>query len=460
MLHYGYLKARVSDREKSKRNIELLEREAAEAPNPFNSFNLGSEYFMVGDVEKARHHFEQSWESLGEEWTQAGYAAILVSRLASIRRADSDIPAARALLQQGLDVFPDHTDLVLELALCAFEDRDLGEAEKLGLRCLEMGDAPAEYVATAGSGTYLAVCFLAELERKHGDAAKAEALYRRSLSEYPGYLSPILPLVDLMLARGADPAEIEAELPSGRPLATLLAATALYEAGHNAEAETWFRAVLDRQPTNGVARVGLVESLLAQRRFEEAADEAAREGTDPLVAPMMAVAQLFARAALADESGLLGAIEWAAEAGVPNHDLALYRAWHAVHAGAQLPRAIPAAATQSLLTALEALLRVQDFEAFEKAVPLFDLLSLDGRERRELLAYMYLRRGYLDSAADEWVAVAQVGPDARAMVGLAQVAYARGVTDDSVMFLQAALELEPGNPEAERMLAGVHARAA
>jgi hypothetical protein len=47
---------------------------------------------------------------------------------------------------------------------------------------------------------------------------------------------------------------------------------------------------------------------------------------------------------------------------------------------------------------------------------------------------MYLRRGFLASAADEWVAVAQERPDAQAYVGLAQVAFARGLADDSVLY--------------------------
>jgi tetratricopeptide (TPR) repeat protein len=460
MLHYGYLKARVSDREKWKRNIELLEREAAEAPSPFNSFNLGSEYHQLGDFDKAREYFEKSWETLGATWTEAGYATILASRLGTMRRLTGDTAGARAILDEGLAAFPDHTDLVLELALCAWDEGELEQAERLGRRCLEMGDAPAQHVATAGSGTFLALSFLGELERKRGNTAVAEGLYRQSLAEYPEFLSPILPLVDVMLQRDASPDEIAAEIPPDRPLAALLAATALHEAGHNGHAESSFRAVLERQPANGVARVGLVESLLVQRRYDEAADEAARESTDSLVAPLAAGALLFARAVLRDQSGLLQAVEWADEAGVPAHDLDLYRAWHAILASEAVPASLPAAATPTLLTALEALLRVQEFEAFESAVPLVDLLQLDPRERRELLARMYLRRGFLESAADEWIAVAQAAPDARALVGLAQVAYAQGTRDDSIAFLHAALQLEPGNEDAERMLAGVQARAA
>jgi tetratricopeptide (TPR) repeat protein len=38
--HYGYLTQRIRGREKSRRNIELLEQEARENPSPFNDYNL------------------------------------------------------------------------------------------------------------------------------------------------------------------------------------------------------------------------------------------------------------------------------------------------------------------------------------------------------------------------------------------------------------------------------------
>jgi hypothetical protein len=59
---------------------------------------------------------------------------------------------------------------------------------------------------------------------------------------------------------------------------------------------------------------------------------------------------------------------------------------------------------------------------------------------------MYLRRGFLDSAADEWIAACeQEGPDAPALVGLAQIALARGLSEDAKTFAEEALAIDPGN---------------
>src|SRR5439155_2862683 len=119
------------------------------------------------------------------------------------RRVDSAVTGARAVLAEGLAVFPDHTDLVFELSLCALESGDLADAERHAQRCLEIGDAPAEYIATAGKGSYLALGLLAEIQRAAGDSAAAEDTWRRSLVEHPDYVMPLLPLATTMLARGA-----------------------------------------------------------------------------------------------------------------------------------------------------------------------------------------------------------------------------------------------------------------
>ena len=73
---------------------------------------------------------------------------------------------------------------------------------------------------------------------------------------------------------------------------------------------------------------------------------------------------------------------------------------------------------------------------------------------------MYLRRGFLDSAADEWLAVAREEPDAAALVGLAQVAFAKGLTEDALNLVTGALEAEPDHEEAARLREGLLARVA
>ena len=101
---------------------------------------------------------------------------------------------------------------------------------------------------------------------------------------------------------------------------------------------------------------------------------------------------------------------------------------------------------------LELLLRVGDFAAFEALHPVLEGSELPLREQRELLASMYLRRGFLKSAAEEWIAVCTDQVDARALAGLSQVASAQGLTTDAATFATNALALDPTNATARAVL--------
>jgi hypothetical protein len=73
---------------------------------------------------------------------------------------------------------------------------------------------------------------------------------------------------------------------------------------------------------------------------------------------------------------------------------------------------------------------------------------------------MYLRRGFLDSAGDEWIAsVQEGGPDARSLFGLAQVAAARGLLEDAQMFAEETRALDPGHEGASKLLGALAAAA-
>ena len=160
------------------------------------------------------------------------------------------------------------------------------------------------------------------------------------------------------------------------------------------------------------ARVALGEALLSQSRFAEAADVARvrRPSTRP------------GRRAAARHRGVRPARRGGrrrrgprrpgagpARPGCRTARRARCEAWVRPRAPARRPSAgsVPAGAAALTLTMLEALLRLQDFELFAQLLPVVDALALTARDRRELLARMYLRRGFLESAGDEWVAAIQ-----------------------------------------------------
>jgi tetratricopeptide (TPR) repeat protein len=158
---------------------------------------------------------------------------------------------------------------------------------------------------------------------------------------------------------------------------------------------------------------------------------------------------------MGDGDELEAGFEAAAAAGLPAHDAQLYRAWADALRGRPLTRMLPGPAAETAATALEALLRVEEFGAFERLAPVWESIDIDSQERHERLARIYLRRGFLESAADEWIASVRIEPDAGAMLGLAQVAVARGMHAEAVEFAEEAVALDPGHAVANRYLAAL-----
>jgi glycosyltransferase involved in cell wall biosynthesis len=458
--HYGYLGAVRDSKEKSRRNIELLERQIAEGErSPFLCFNLGSEYAAAGNARAALTQFQEAWELLLDdpERTAYGFVPSLTNRLVKALRTNEKYDDAVGVAQEGLNLFPGFTDLVLEQAHCKRLRGDLDGAAELVEKALEMGDAPSRYSPMVGCGTYLALGVLADIRREQGDLAECERLLLESLREHPGYLGAVHPLATAMLAQEKDPDEVartvESVVAKMTPSVHFMLGSALYEWRHSTAAEAQFRAVLDKQPSSDAARVALSETLLSQSRWTDAAGAAAAvDGLSAYVAPARR-SELFARIMAGDRPGTESLLREAPGCGMLDADVQLFRAWHDLRGGGEAPSLLPVEAGALLALVLEALLRVGEVEAFAELLPLVDRVGLPWRERRELLGAMYLRRGFVESAGDEWVTVVQeTGPDLRALLGLSQVALARDLHEDALMFAEEACRLEPGHPLASRIV--------
>ncbi len=96
---------------------------------------------------------------------------------------------------------------------------------------------------------------------------------------------------------------------------------------------------------------------------------------------------------------------------------------------------------------LECRLLAQDFGGFETDLARFAQSALPERERRERLAQLYLRHGFLRSAGREWMAVLEREPDPAALRGLAEVARRNGQSETAVVFSQEALRLASASPD-------------
>jgi hypothetical protein len=226
--------------------------------------------------------------------------------------------------------------------------------------------------------------------RDTGDAVQAEALLRRCLE------------------LGDAPSRLAAVTGAGTFLAATALARLLTARGETAEAEQLLLGALAEAPRHVDARLALADALLTEGRYAAAADVAAGvPERSPLAAAAGARRAVGAAAAGADDARL------------------------------------PAHALPVLALTLNARLAAADVDGFVALLPLTERVEgVSARERREILASLYLAHGFLDSAADEWAAACEEsGPDAAALTGLSRIAQARGELNDARLFAEGAREL-------------------
>ena len=464
--HFGYLGAVRNAKDKSRRNIELLRQQEREGvATPFQCFNLGTEYAVLGDHRTALAEFERAWD-LAQRQGQADrdFMPTLFLRMVTALQACGRPVEAIERAREGLSLFPGFTDLVYSEGLAARAMGRLDAATECWERCLEMGDGPARYGSSIGAGSYLPLIELAKDQVTRGELEPARALLERCLDEHPGFTGAVLPYASLLLQDGLDSdtvaAELERRVASLSPSARFMLGIAFFRRGAMPAAEHQFREVLRSRPSNGQARVQLAETLLHLRRYAEAAGDAASLPEDGPFAALARRIELWARLADGDLDGARAALDTAKEAGLSSAERELFTAWADLLSPERTPASLPVAATPLLGVILETLLRSHDFELFEALLPLLENSGLPRREQRETLAIMYLRYGFLASAAKEWMAICSEQADARALVGLARVAAAHAQPEEAATFATEALKLDPGSLGARQVLAQCEAPAA
>lgn len=449
--HFGFAPRSRATRDKSRRNLELLLREAEEeAPSAFTQSNLAAEYAALDDHERAIAHSERALALLGDELPQ--YALGLHRRYVTALRQAGRPADAAAAARRATDRLPGFTDLWFEWAQAARAAGDLATAERTARRALDLGDAADQLGGTVGAGSFRAAAVLAGVLRDRGDLAGAEQLLRDTLAAYPDQLTLVSPLVGTMLPRGAAPAEIEAAIagPSGAIFADVRfeLALALREAGLAGAASDQLTAILTDAPGSSAGALAAAEQALDQGRWAAAVEHAALVPDDDERAGQARLDAGMAHVLLGDDDAAGAELDAARLAGAPADGVALLGAW--LDPAAPLSQdALPALtlAFERCLTAGEADHAVRLLGLFERVA------GLDPRARRELLALLYLRNGLLDMAADEWASAAQEsGPDSALMLGLARVAAARGDAADALVFAEGALELDPGSASAQAVI--------
>ncbi|WP_139902266.1 tetratricopeptide repeat-containing glycosyltransferase family 2 protein [Clostridium thermarum] len=194
--HYGYLDTTIKEKDKRKRNISLLEDQLKEDPNnKYAHFNIGNEYFALGNMSKALEHYYKSYEDFNPS---VGYGFILIIRILLANHNIGQYDRALQFADIGLKYYPRFTDLYFFKAIIYTGLRRYTLAIKALKKCLELGEAPAELKFLYGTGTFKAAYELGNIYLKLKDYATAFEYFVKAIKFNPNFIAALNPIAHIL----------------------------------------------------------------------------------------------------------------------------------------------------------------------------------------------------------------------------------------------------------------------
>lgn len=193
VLHYGYLNKNIASHNKRERNISLLKVQLEKNPeHPFTLFNLGSEYYAMGDNIQAIEYFEKAYEKFDPK---EGFSSHLILKMAhcysALRRYDEAIECSLV----GLSAYPDFTDLEYFLGTIEQAKGNYILALRHYSKCCEMGEAPNHLNVIIGAGTYRPHLMMANIFYDTEDYDSAAKSCENALKLYANCIAALVLLL-------------------------------------------------------------------------------------------------------------------------------------------------------------------------------------------------------------------------------------------------------------------------
>ncbi|MCM3493469.1 glycosyltransferase [Paenibacillus lactis] len=159
--HDGYKEEVVASQNKSQRNLAIILKEIEEKPSAFGYFNLGTQYKLMGELEKAIEAYKKSF-SMGSDYVFTHKLIIyLVQCLLEQKRYVESLD----ILNDVILMYPLYTDYHFYRGLTYMQLNYYKDAEKSFLKCISLGEVTHfEWTSMHGVGSFISYTSLAELQ--------------------------------------------------------------------------------------------------------------------------------------------------------------------------------------------------------------------------------------------------------------------------------------------------------
>lgn len=252
--HYGYLDSYIREKDKHGRNIRLIRMELEERPeDPFMLFNLGNEYYALGQPEQAL----ACYRSCLDRCDGCSLHSALLLRAALCCEALRDEKGVLWYAALGLRSHPELTDFEFLRAGAFLRQKRLEEAIRSYKKCIRMGPPPVSAHSIAGVATFRSHFALSGIYLRLGSYEKARRHCEKALRSNPTYRAACSELLDLLLREGRTPSAVRDRLRKMLPRRAdcrLILSDLFYDRGLFGEALLLAREAGRLSPGNPAAR--------------------------------------------------------------------------------------------------------------------------------------------------------------------------------------------------------------
>jgi len=397
--HYGYLNKATRDKDKIKRNLNILMREVEKYPDdPFIRFNLGGEYLRVRDYEKALDQYKKAFANLSN--LDLAYASLLIKNIAICLRELGRYDDALKVLVDAEEAYPDYTDLFFIDGLVHLDKKDFTSAIDKFKKCLQLGPAGKTHISQPGMGGYMAAYSLARAYRALGNEHEALLMYRRALEDNPRDCITLAD-VGLMLIHRENPNALKRFLESLVDMTfedTIVTLSFIFNQAGQYDISLNYLNRLAKKSTNP-AKVALLrgECLLNLNRYQEAVAELEKIPESSQHYPLAALNKTLCYTLMGgykSASELLDSITGYKDYGLIRD---LYLAFVDLLRGSPVSLQVKAKqreqAQRIVGDFLRKVLQLQAFDVFEKAIELLKQIGFSLGESNLLLGKIYYAAG-------------------------------------------------------------------
>ncbi|WP_099478265.1 glycosyltransferase [Paenibacillus ihbetae] len=192
--HDGYLREVIAEKNKEKRNLDILQAELQENETGFGLFNLGMQYKMMGEYEKAIEMYKKAFP-LSIEYS---YITKLISSMIQCHIELKQYENALIICSQAIEAYNSYTDLYYLQGQIYEALKYRNDAIKCFKKCLELGEVRnPELMTFYGVGSYMAFTSLASIQFERGELDKAVSNLKSALKINKKYMPAVKLMIDI-----------------------------------------------------------------------------------------------------------------------------------------------------------------------------------------------------------------------------------------------------------------------